>query len=98
MPETPEGLTSTWAQYTLRVKNRDSVAISLKDRGVPTAVYYPRPLHQQTAYRDFPVAGNGLPVSERLAGEVISLPMHPYLEPDLQDRIIETVADVIRQS
>ena len=98
VPRTPDGLTSTWAQYTLRLANRDAVAALLKDRGVPTAIYYPKPLHQQTAYRDFPVAGNGLPVSERLAGEVLSLPMHPYLEPDLQDRIIETVADTIRSA
>lgn len=98
VPGTPEGLTSTWAQYTLRLANRDAVAALLKDRGVPTAIYYPKPLHQQTAYRDFPVAGNGLPVSERLAGEVLSLPMHPYLEPDLQDWVIETVADTIRSA
>lgn len=98
VPGTPEGLTSTWAQYTLRVAKRDAVAAQLKERGVPTAIYYPKPLHQQTAYRDFPVAGNGLPVSERLAGEVLSLPMHPYLEPDLQDWIIETVADTIRSA
>ena len=98
VPGTPEGLTSTWAQYTLRLANRDAVAALLKERGVPTAIYYPKPLHQQTAYRDFPVAGNGLPVSERLAGEVLSLPMHPYLEPDLQDWIIETVADTIRSA
>ena len=98
VPGTPEGLTSTWAQYTLRVAKRDAVAAQLKERGVPTAIYYPKPLHQQTAYRDFPVAGNGLPVSERLAGEVLSLPMHPYLEPELQDWIIETVADTIRSA
>lgn len=98
VPGTPDGLTSTWAQYTLRISGRDAVAAQLKERGVPTAIYYPKPLHQQTAYRDFPVAGNGLPVSERLAGEVLSLPMHPYLEPDLQDWIIETVADTIRSA
>ncbi len=98
VPGTPDGLTSTWAQYTLRISGRDAVAAQLKERGVPTAIYYPKPLHQQTAYRDFPVAGNGLPVSERLAGEVLSLPMHPYLEPDLQDWIIETVADTTRSA
>ena len=47
---------------------------------MPTAVYYAKPLHRQTAYRDYPVAGNGLPVSDRLADEVLSLPMHPYLD------------------
>jgi dTDP-4-amino-4,6-dideoxygalactose transaminase len=95
VPETPAGSVSTWAQYTLRVKNRDAVAANLKERGVPTAVYYPKPLHQQTAYRDFPVAGNGLPVSEALAAEVISLPMHPYLEAEVQDWIIGAVVDAV---
>lgn len=98
VPSTPENLTSTWAQYTLRIANRDAVAALLRERGVPTAIYYPKPLHQQTAYRDFPVSGNGLPVSQRLAGEVLSLPMHPYLEPDIQDWIIESVADTIRSA
>ena len=64
---------------------------SLKEDGIPTMVYYPKPLHQQTAYKHFPVAGNGLPVSERLAKEVLSLPMHPYLEAPVQERIIDAV-------
>jgi dTDP-4-amino-4,6-dideoxygalactose transaminase len=58
---------------------------------VPTAVYYAKPLHQQTAYRHYPVAGNGLPVSERLAGEVLSLPMHPYLAEPVQPRITDAL-------
>ena len=64
---------------------------ALKAAGVPTAIYYAKPLHRQTAYRDYPVAGNGLPVSERLADEVLSLPMHPYLEEAVQDRIVAAV-------
>ena len=55
-PMTPDGSVSAWAQYTLRVANRDGVAASLKSAGIPTAVYYPRPLHQQTAYKAFPTA------------------------------------------
>jgi dTDP-4-amino-4,6-dideoxygalactose transaminase len=89
-PEVPEGLTSVWAQYTLRLPagcDRDAVVARLKAAGIPTAVYYARPLHRQTAYRDYPVAGNGLPVSERLADQVLSLPMHPYLDTAAQDRI-----------
>jgi len=93
VPRVEEGLVSVWAQYTIRLRGRDRAAFaaSLKAQGVPTAIYYPRPLHQQTAYRRYPVAGNGLPVSDRLAGEVISLPMHPYLDATLQDRIVESV-------
>ena len=95
VPMVAEGSTSVWAQYTLRIANRDALAAALKAKGIPTAVYYPKPLHQQTAYRKFPCAGNGLPVSERLAGEVISLPMHPYLEEGVQDRIVAAVREAL---
>ena len=97
VPEVGAGSTSVWAQYTLRVPaiRRDAVAAALKAQGVPTAIYYPRPLHRQTAYCGFPVAGNGLPVAERLAGEVISLPMHPYLTEAVQDRIVGAVRDAL---
>ncbi len=67
------------------------LAAALKARGIPTAIYYVKPVHRQAAYREFPVAEGGLPVCERLAEEVISLPMHAYLEPAVQDRIIEAV-------
>ena len=90
-PFVMDGAISTWAQYTLKVKNREQFQASLKEAGVPTAVYYPKPLHQQTAYKDYPRGGNGLPVSDRLAGEVVSLPMHPYLDEDTQSFIIASV-------
>ena len=75
--------TSVWAQYTIKLKpgQRDKLAADLKAQGIPTAIYYTKPLHKQPAYRDFPVADGGVPVSEQLSGEVISLPMHAYLEP-----------------
>src|SRR5919199_417186 len=97
VPDVPEGLVSVWAQYTVRLGNRDrdAVAARLRAAGIPTAIYYPKPLHRQTAYRDFPVAGNGLPVSERLAEDVISLPMHAYLDEALQDRVIEAFRDAL---
>jgi dTDP-4-amino-4,6-dideoxygalactose transaminase len=93
LPSVLAGCLSAWAQYTVRVPDgrRDELASRLTQQGIPTAVHYPKPLHRQTAYRHFPVAGNGLPVSEALASEVISLPMHPYLEPDVQDRIADAV-------
>jgi len=93
VPTMLEGATSVWAQYTLRLPGFDRSAFlaSLKAAGVPTAVYYPRPLHQQTAYKEYPIAGNGLPISERLAAEVVSLPMHPYLDEATQDRIVDAV-------
>jgi dTDP-4-amino-4,6-dideoxygalactose transaminase len=94
VPEVADDRTTVWAAYTVRLPagvDRDAVAARLKAAGVPTAIYYAKPLHRQTAYRDYPVAGNGLPVSERLAGEVLSLPMHPYLEEAVQDRIVAAV-------
>jgi dTDP-4-amino-4,6-dideoxygalactose transaminase len=93
VPRVGNESTSVWAQYTVRLKpgRRDALAAALKAEGIPTAIYYVKPLHRQTAYRDFPVADGGLPVSERLADEVISLPMHAYLEPAVQDRIIAAV-------
>jgi dTDP-4-amino-4,6-dideoxygalactose transaminase len=91
VPHIEKGLVSAWAQYTVLVPEaaRASIIATLKEDGIPTMVYYPKPLHQQTAYKHFPVAGNGLPVSERLAKEVLSLPMHPYLDEATQDHIVE---------
>ncbi|MBL8571939.1 MAG: DegT/DnrJ/EryC1/StrS aminotransferase family protein [Phreatobacter sp.] len=93
VPVVRDGLVSAWAQYTILLRGRDRTEFAnrLKAKGVPTAIYYPRPLNRQTAYRDYPIAGNGLPVSDRLAEEVISLPMHPYIDETLQDRIIDSV-------
>jgi dTDP-4-amino-4,6-dideoxygalactose transaminase len=88
------GCTSVWAQYTIRLPkgtDRDGFAAALKAQGVPTAIYYPKSMHQQTAYRDFPVAQGGLPVSERLSSDVISLPMHAYLDEPTQERVIKAV-------
>ena len=97
VPKVPEGNVSVWAQYTIRVKDgtREAFAEALKARGVPTAVYYPKSMHQQTAYRHFPVAEGGLPVCEKLSRECISLPMHPYLDTATQDRIISAVRDAV---
>jgi dTDP-4-amino-4,6-dideoxygalactose transaminase len=93
VPRVPDGYTSVWAQYTIRVapSARDELAAALKADGIPTAIYYAKPLHRQTAYKHFPMADGGLPVSDQLAQEVISLPMHPYLDVATQDRIIEAV-------
>jgi dTDP-4-amino-4,6-dideoxygalactose transaminase len=83
-----------WAQYTIRLPDgtrRDEFAAALKAQGIPTAIYYPKSIHQQEAYRHFPVADGGLPVSERLSGDVISLPMHAYLDEPTQEQIIKAV-------
>ena len=97
VPRIPDGMTSVWAQYTIRLKpgQREQLAPALKDRGIPTAIYYPKPVHRQEAYRSFPVVDGGLPVSDALAAEVISLPMHPYLDEPTQDRIISAVRNAL---
>jgi len=91
VPGVIEGATSVWAQYTVVLEHgdRDGSAARLKEEEIPSAIYYPKPLHRQTAYRHYPRARAGLPVSERLAGQVLSLPMHPYLEADVQGFIVE---------
>jgi UDP-2-acetamido-2-deoxy-ribo-hexuluronate aminotransferase len=93
VPRVPDSSTSVWAQYTIRLVPgaRERIAAALKTDGVPTAIYYPKPLNRQEAYKHFPVADGGVPVSEQLSDEVISLPMHAYLEPATQDRIVDAV-------
>ena len=98
VPRLAPGCTSVWAQYTIRLPegtDRDGFAAALKAQGIPTAIYYPKSMHQQTAYRDFPVADGGLPVSERLSDDVISLPMHAYLDETTQDRVIAAVRGAV---
>jgi len=90
-PHVVEGAVSTWAQYTLKVENRAKFQADLKAAGVPTAVYYPIPLSKQKAYAHYPAAPT--PVSEALSGQVVSLPMHPYLDAATQDRIIAAVLE-----
>jgi dTDP-4-amino-4,6-dideoxygalactose transaminase len=94
VPRLASGCTSVWAQYTIRLPkgtDRDGFASALKAQGIPTAIYYTKSMHQQTAYRDFPVADGGLPASESLSEDVISLPMHAYLDEPTQDRVIQAV-------
>ena len=98
VPEVAHGSSSVWAQYTIRVApgQRDRLAAALKAQGIPTGIYYPIPLHRQAPYRHFPVVETGADVSDRLADEVISLPMHAYLDEATQDRIIEAVRQALR--
>jgi len=94
VPRLASGCTSIWAQYTIRLPkgvDRDGFAAALKAQGVPTMVYYTKSMHQQTAYKAFPVADGGLPVSEQLSDDVISLPIHAYLDEAAQDRVIAAV-------
>jgi dTDP-4-amino-4,6-dideoxygalactose transaminase len=91
VPTVIEGGVSVWAQYTVQADNRDGLVAHLKTQGIPTAAYYPKPLHRQKAYSRFPVAGGALPVSDAAGARVLSLPMHPYLDEPTQDRIVEAI-------
>ncbi|MCQ8784046.1 DegT/DnrJ/EryC1/StrS family aminotransferase [Mangrovibrevibacter kandeliae] len=95
-----DGAVSTWAQYTVKLPaaRRDAFMAAMKSRGVPTVIYYGKPLHRQTAYKHFPTAGNGLPVSDRLSGEVVSLPMHAYLDAATQDRVIAAARESLAEA
>ncbi len=97
VPGVPAHMSSVWAQYTLTVPGgrRDQVAKALAASGIPTQIYYPKPLHWQPAYIKSVIAAGGVPVAERLPGEVLSLPMHPYLTAEEQQRIAEAVKAVI---
>jgi dTDP-4-amino-4,6-dideoxygalactose transaminase len=89
-PQVIAGGLSVWAQYTIEARAPDSLAAHLKMLGVPTARYYPIPMHQQEPYRHFSQPG-GLPVSEAAAHRVISLPMHADLSPETQDDIVSAI-------
>jgi dTDP-4-amino-4,6-dideoxygalactose transaminase len=93
VPHVIAGAQSTWAQYTIQVPGRDKLQAALKAEGIPTAVYYPIPLSMQKGYCHFPSAP--VPVSEKLSGSVISLPMHPYLDEQTQDRVIAAVLEAV---
>ena len=85
------GGVSVWAQYVIEHANRDGLAAHLRTQGIPSAVYYPVPMHLQAPYAGFPRGPGGLPVTEAKAGVVIALPMHPYLESAVQDQIIAAI-------
>jgi len=87
--------TSVWAQYTIKSPRRDRIAAVLQAQNIPTHIHYLRPIHTQAPYRGFPMASGGLPVTEQLAQEVISLPMHPYLTADAQARVIAAVRSAL---
>jgi len=90
-PQIGKGLTSAWAQYTLIVDDRPSVQARLKEAGIPSVIYYPKSLTQQSGYQDFPIVSSGVPVSDDLPSKVLSLPMHPYLSKDSQAEIIRVL-------
>ncbi|MBQ4313253.1 MAG: DegT/DnrJ/EryC1/StrS family aminotransferase, partial [Clostridia bacterium] len=97
-PTLLEGYSSSWAQYTIMLdsaQQRDALQAKLKELGIPTMVYYWRPLHLQTAYTHLGCGEGSLPVSENASSRVLSLPMHPYLDEDTVRVIAQAVIDNI---
>lgn len=93
-PEVPQGFYSSWAQYTIQVANkevRSKLQEALKAKDIPTAIYYPIPMHRQTAFSYLDPKMNQCPVTDRLADTVLSLPIHPYLSEEDQDLICHTI-------
>ncbi len=95
-PHVPEECTSAWAQYSVLLPRRSEVQAVLKEAGVPTTVYYPKPLHLQTAYSELGYGEGDLPVAEDVAGQIVSLPMHPYLSASDQQHVASSVRDAVR--
>lgn len=96
-PVIPKGFYSSWAQYTIQLKDketRDRLQASLKEKGVPSMVYYPKPMHRQEAFAGQAYDDADFPNTIKLCDTVLSLPMHPYLS----DEDIDEVVSVIRNS
>ncbi len=87
--------TSVYAQYTVEVPHRDAVQAAMTERSIPTAVYYPRPLHLQPAFADLDQGPGSFPAAEEAAERVISLPMHPYLTDEQQITVIQALKDSV---
>ena len=97
-PIIPDGFYSSWAQYTIQVENKEvraKLQAALKACDIPTAIYYPIPMHRQTAFNYLNLDENRCPVSDQLADTVISLPIHPYLSESDQDMICKVVCDCL---
>ena len=94
-PVVPENRRSAWAQYAIETPHRDALKAHLQAAGIPSVIYYVKPLHLQVAYEHFPRVPTGLPVSEELPSRILCLPMHPYLTADDQNRICDTIAGFI---
>ncbi len=93
-PKVMDDRTSVYAQYSVRVKNRETLARALNEKGIPTAVHYPMPLHLQEAFAPLGYKRGDFPVSERVSDEIMSLPMSPYLTEEQQDYIVAALKEL----
>lgn len=97
-PFIPEGKVSVYAQYSVRVKNREEVAKKLNEQGIPTAIHYPIPLHMQECYAGCGFKEGDLPVSEKVSKEIMSLPMSAFLKEDDQDFIVDSLCKAVAET
>ena len=91
VPSVPEGVLSAWAQYTIATDQRDELCAHLKAHDIPTQIYYPKPLHKQLPYQESQAISGELPITDKLSQTLMSLPMHPYLATEVQDRITQCI-------
>jgi UDP-2-acetamido-2-deoxy-ribo-hexuluronate aminotransferase len=96
IPAVRQGNVHVYAQYTIRVSDRDALGAKLKETGIPTAVYYPKCLHEQPVFAGLGYKWGDFPAAEQASREVISLPMHPFLSESDQDRVVEAVKQVLK--
>ena len=94
-PDIHPGNTHVYAQYTIRSNDRDQLAAKLKESGVPTAVYYPKCLHEQPVFKPLGYAYGSFPVAEHASREVISLPMHPFLQEQDQNQVVSAIKEAL---
>ena len=95
VPLLTAGNTSAWAQYTLKLADRNVVQNTLKSSGIPSVIYYPIPLSKQIGYDSLPSVSTGVLVSESLSKTVLSLPMHPYLEQQSQAMVVDRLKGLL---
>jgi len=91
VPHIPEGYESAWAQFSVLTEDRDKCQALMKAEGIPTAIYYPKPLHLQTAFSYLGYRKGDMPHSEVSSQRIFSLPMHPYLKDDQINKIVDTL-------
>jgi dTDP-4-amino-4,6-dideoxygalactose transaminase len=97
-PRLAPSATSSWAQYVIRLPHeadREAIQAAMREQGVPTAIYYPRPMHTQPIYKRYPVTLSGLSLTEKIAHDVLALPMHPYLEKQTQIQVVAALQNAL---
>jgi UDP-2-acetamido-2-deoxy-ribo-hexuluronate aminotransferase len=98
IPSVAPGCSSVWAQYSVESEGRANILSRLGEAGVPTAIYYPKPLHLQEVFRGLGYGPGDFPVSEAVAARIFSLPMHPYLAATEQGRIIDNIREAVTEN